>query len=100
MSDPHLPLGIFCLKVPQFRGKKTIKVELFDAKRWRFKFSPYKKTTYPKPPIRDLNKEYWPNRFRVRINGSWYGVDGFKYTFYTMPEILDIVGDKFMDLTT
>ncbi len=100
MSEERLPCGIFYVKTSRFKGKKNVKIELFKAEQWQRKFRPYKKNTHPQPPTMDRDGTYWPLRYRIRVNDRWYGVEGMKFTFYTLPEVLQLIGYEFENLTS
>lgn len=83
MSELRIPDAVWKFALPQ--GKKSLRFELFSARQWRPSWSPYKKSMHPTPPLQDA--AYWRERYRLRIDGRWYGTSEKKYHFFTMEEV-------------
>ncbi|HHL33133.1 MAG TPA: hypothetical protein ENJ30_02070 [Desulfobulbaceae bacterium] len=89
MSEVRTPDAIWRFRIAGEDGKKTLKIELFRAGQWRRSWRPYKRNMYPRPPIR--KPEYWHTRYRLRIDGRWFGKEGFKYRFLTIEQATRLV---------
>jgi hypothetical protein len=98
MSDERIPAGVIIVKTPRFQGKKNVKIELFKAAQWQRKYRPFKKNVTPRPPVMDHDQVYWAQRYRLRVDGRWHGSAGFKYTFFTLDEILQLAGERLATL--
>lgn len=88
MSEQRVPDAVWRFVYAATQGKKQIRIELFRAEQWRTSWRPYKKNMTPRPPLRD--REYWSQYYRLRVDGKWYGKDGYKFTFYTMVQAAEI----------
>lgn len=69
---------VFLLKT---KSKNTAKVEIFRSTKWEGKAKP---------------EDTWGcisfNRYRIRVNGKWYGkTKEYQYTFLTRYEIRDLM---------
>ena len=78
MSEKRKADYIFLLKKP---GKKTMKIELFRGKQWS-----------KLDPSAQIHHEYHNyNKFRIRLNGKWFGRDYEKMSFFYKFEFRDIL---------
>jgi len=77
--------------LPQYRGKKQLIFELFEAEWWAKKCLPSSSaTTLPLfMKTSDLNLYY-----RLRINGKWLNLGEADYYFLTKKQILEIYSDQ------
>jgi hypothetical protein len=93
MSEERVPEIVLTKKLPQEKGKKSLKIELFPARLWSDKFG-------PSSPMRGKCQFYSWNRdefdvdkehisissmrhlfFRIRVNGKWFSKSS-QYEFY------------------
>ena len=95
MSDGRIPDTVFHVRLPRKHGKivhekhKRRKYELYGAVQFTGRYDPVEKNFYPQPPTRLHDRVEWNSiMYRVRIDGSWYNLVGFQYSFFTMEEIL------------
>jgi len=89
MSEERIPNHIIIVNNCPVKGQKRTRIELFRAKQWRSRWRPYKRNVNPTPPAND--QEWWYNNYRARVNGRWYRSTAFKFNFYSMREIADMV---------
>ncbi len=85
MSDYRHKTATLKLVTSENKGKKTVKIELFSAVRWRQKHRPWKKVMFPRPPLNNDIK-WWQLRYRLRVNGKWHGKRA-NYVFYTRDQV-------------
>ncbi len=69
MSEKRKPTLIMLLRIP---GKKTRKIEIFNASDFR-------------------HKQFDAVRYRIRVNGKWYGEKGKRKTLMSIWEFRDIL---------
>lgn len=76
MSDKRKPELIILIRKP---GKKSMKLELFFASKWKQPFW--------------MNSGSWGNRYRIRFNGKWFDkIDGYVgKKFFTKWEFRDLL---------
>ena len=92
MSEERVSWLVFSVKLPQYRGKKTVKIELFKAKQWKLSVSLEDRNAAPPIPCRLHKKnEYFDERFRLRIDDRWYKEQGKQYAFLTFDEAMEVV---------
>ena len=91
MSEERIADAVFRFGNAATQGKKTLKIELFRAEQFRPGWRPYKRTMHPHPPLR--NREYWHQYYRLRVDGRWLQLSGYKYSFYTLEEAV-LLGDR------
>lgn len=94
MSEIRTANILWKWRIASDKGKKTLKIELFLAEQWRRNWSPYRQTMWPKPPLRD--RQYWQQYYRVRVGGKWITRPGFKYVFFTLPDVLLLVEEQLL----
>ena len=70
------------------QGKKSLRIELFQAEQWRHNWNPHKRTMHPHPPLR--TREYWQQYYRLRVDGRWFSRKGYKYNFYTLEQAVKL----------
>jgi len=88
MSEERIADAVFQFRIAAKQGKKTLKIELYRAEQWQRNWSPYRKTMHPRPPLRD--RAYWQQYYRLRVDGRWYGKAGYKYTFFTLVQAVEL----------
>lgn len=97
MSEHRPPIRISLHRLPEIQGKKSIKIEYFPARFWREHVHLHTRLFAPRLPFRnDDRNQYFAERFRIRVNGSWY-CEGGKYTMLTQAEIDDLVNGSLYD---
>lgn len=70
------------------QGKKSLRIELYRAEQWRFNWKPHRRTMHPHPPLG--TREYWQQYYRLRVDGRWQGKPGYKYSFYTLEQAVQL----------
>lgn len=87
------------IKIPSNEGAKSLKIELYKAGHFREHFDLYdREKWFPKPPFRsNARRTFWQQRYRVKVNGFWYGAEA-KYRTYTKHEIFKEIVMKADDL--
>jgi hypothetical protein len=88
MSEQRIPDAIWKFNSALPQGKKVLRIELFMAKQWQHSWKPYKKSVNPHPPLRD--SAFWNEHYRLRVDGKWYGINGYKFNFFTMVESVEL----------
>jgi hypothetical protein len=88
MSEIRMPDIVLRWGNAAIQGKKPLRIELFLAEQWRGNWNPYKRTMHPHPPLR--TREYWQQYYRLRVDGRWLGLKGYKYSFYTLEQALKL----------
>ena len=88
MSEQRIPDAVWRFGNALSQGKKTLRIELFKAEQWRAGWRPYKNTMTPHPPLRD--RAYWSEYYRLRVDGRWHGKPGYKFSFYTLAQAVEI----------
>lgn len=95
MSENRDPIAILIKKLPNSDGKKkgcrlAIKIEMFPSHYWSDNWFPASAEWSPKLPLKTQTRnEYWENRFRLRINGTWHSPDA-RYTTFNEGEIYEM----------
>lgn len=88
MSEERIPDAVWRFGNAAIQGKKPLRIDLFRAEQWKHSWSPYRKTMFPHPPLR--NREYWQQYYRLRVDGRWHGKPGYKFTFYTLVQAVEL----------
>jgi hypothetical protein len=70
------------------QGKKSLRIELFKAEQFRPGWRPHKRNMHPHPPLRD--REFWKEHYRLRVDGRWLQLTGYKYSFYTLEQAVNL----------
>jgi|GEM_PF-1639225 len=79
------------------QGKKPLRIELFRAEQWRPGWRPHKRNMHPHPPLSD--REYWQQYYRLRVDGRWLRMSGYKYVFYTLEQAVTLAEKKYREGT-
>lgn len=103
MREERLSCASLTLKLPQYRGKKSVKIELFPAKQWSFVLRPGQGrgcgNVSPPLPCRGQDRaEYYSERFRVQVNGKWFKKKRKQYVFLTLPEVMGLAEGELKDM--
>lgn len=94
MSEERIRDALFLFGSAATQGKKPLKIELYKADQWKRSWRPHKKTMFPRPPLQ--SREYWQQYYRLRVDGRWYGINGFKYSFFTLEEAVKLAERLFI----
>lgn len=84
MSDERPVFARWRFPFASIEGKKILLIEFFEARHWKIR---YGMSVYPS--LGDVALPNWSKRFRLRINGRWFG--NKKLSFFTMVESAMIV---------
>jgi len=90
MSEIRIPDIVWRWGNAAAQGKKSLRIELYSAEQWRRNWNPYRKTMHPHPLLR--TREYWNQYYRLRVDGRWLGKAGYKYTFFTLVQAVELAG--------
>lgn len=91
MSEERTPDAIWHFRNASENGKKTLKIELFGAAKWKHNWNPSTRNMYPRPPsILSAREEYWEKYYRLRVGGRWYRNSKSKFHFFTMGEAVEV----------
>jgi len=81
MSDERPVFARFRCPFAGIAGNKLLTIEYFEARHWFWKIK-HGAPVYPRPA--DVESVDWSKRYRLRVNGRWFGPR--KLSFYTMAE--------------
>lgn len=87
--DERVPDHTVTLKCGYGEQKITRNLHVFVAEQFRGRWRVGKRNVFPLPSARD--DSWWQNRFRIRLDGCWYGTEA-KYRFFTMVELASLIG--------
>lgn len=96
MSDPRRATLVLTKKLPQKRGKKSVKIELYPAELWSQRIRPESKSRakvriFDPEPRKAYKTSDLSGFFRLKIDGRiWLSLDGFDYSFVTEHEAFEI----------
>ena len=91
MSEHRPATRVSLHRLPEIQGKKSIKIEYFPAKFWREYCRLYTEQFAPRLPFRnDERNLYFQERYRIRVNGTWFRGDA-RYTMLTKDEVDELV---------
>lgn len=88
MSLPYGPDVVYTKKTPLIPGKKSFKIELYQANRWKSTYSRGSKIVASPPMIRDDELDLL---YRLMINGKWYHTKGFDMSFHSMKFVMEML---------
>ncbi|MDD2467732.1 MAG: hypothetical protein PHI97_27445 [Desulfobulbus sp.] len=97
MSELRIPDLVWIGQNASTQGKKPLRIELFRAVQWQCNWNLHRKTMYPHPPL--STREYWQQYYRLRVDGRWIGMKGYKYRFYTLVQALAVAERLFEERT-
>lgn len=84
MSDERPIFARWRYPFASIEGKKILIIEFFEARHWRLRQG---MDVFPSP--KESTDIDWPQMFRLRINGRWFGEQ--KFSFFTMVQAAEIV---------